>query len=60
MKNKLAHTAEHAFMGSLQKLIGKTLNVRKVEHRDYDNLVVIRTTDVEMDTIIKAERCVQK
>jgi alanyl-tRNA synthetase len=56
MQNKLAHTAEHAFMGSLQKLIGKTLNVRKVEHRDYDNLVVIRTTDLEMDTIIKAER----
>jgi hypothetical protein len=27
MQNKLAHTAEHAFIGSLQKLIGKTLNV---------------------------------
>jgi alanyl-tRNA synthetase len=56
MQNKLAHTAEHAFIGSLQKLIGKTLNVRKVEHRDYDNLVVIRNTDLEMDTIIKAEQ----
>jgi alanyl-tRNA synthetase len=56
MQNKLAHTAEHAFIGSLQKLIGKTLNVRKVEHRDYDNLVVIKTTDLEMDTIIKAEQ----
>jgi alanyl-tRNA synthetase len=55
MQNKLAHTAEHAFIGSLQKLIGKTLNVVKVEHRDYDNLAVIKTTDLEMDTIIKAE-----
>jgi len=27
MQNKVAHTAEHAFIGSLQKLIGKTLNV---------------------------------
>src|ERR1051326_7180197 len=56
MQNKLAHTAEHAFIGSLQKLTGETLNVVKVEHRDYDNLVVIKTTDLEMDTIIKAER----
>lgn len=55
MQNKLAHTAEHAFIGSLQKLIGKTLNVQKVEHRDYNNLVVIRSTDLGMDTIIKAE-----
>ncbi|MGC1929466.1 MAG: hypothetical protein WA667_10865 [Candidatus Nitrosopolaris sp.] len=55
MQNKLAHTAEHAFIGSLQKIIGKTLNVRKVEHRDYDNLVVITATGLKMDTVIKAE-----
>ena len=55
MQNKLAHTAEHAFIGSLQKIIGKTLNVRKVEHRDYDNLVVITVTGLKMDTVIKAE-----
>ncbi|HYA82892.1 MAG TPA: hypothetical protein VEH06_05500, partial [Candidatus Bathyarchaeia archaeon] len=56
MQNRLAHTAEHAFIGSLQKLLGKTLSVRKVEHRDYDNLVVIKGTDVKMDIIIKAEQ----
>jgi alanyl-tRNA synthetase len=55
MQDKLAHTAEHAFIGSLQKLLGKTLSVRKVEHRDYDNLVVITATDLNMDTVIKAE-----
>ena len=56
MQNKLAHTAEHAFMGSLQELLGKTLNVRKVEHRDYDNLVLVTATDLEMGTVIEAER----
>jgi len=56
MQNRLAHTAEHAFIGSLQKLLGKTLNVRKVEHRNYDSLVIIKTTDLSMDIIIKAER----
>ena len=55
MQDKLAHTAEHAFIGSLQKLLGKTLSVRKVEHRDYDNLVVITATDLNIDTVIKAE-----
>lgn len=55
MQNKLAHTAEHAFIGSLQKLIGKTLSVRKVEHRDHDNLVVITGTDLNIHTVIKAE-----
>jgi Ser-tRNA(Ala) deacylase AlaX len=56
MQNRLAHTAEHAFIGSLQKLLGKTLNVRKVEHRDHNNLVIIKATDLNMDTIIKAEQ----
>jgi Ser-tRNA(Ala) deacylase AlaX len=56
MQNKLAHTSEHAFIGSLQKLMGKTLNVRKVEHRDYDNLVLITGKDIEVDSVIKAER----
>ncbi|MGA9151246.1 MAG: hypothetical protein WBZ36_11760 [Candidatus Nitrosopolaris sp.] len=56
MQNRLAHTAEHAFIGSLQKLLGKTLDVRKVEHRDYDNLVIIKATDLDMDIIIKAEQ----
>jgi alanyl-tRNA synthetase len=56
MQNRLAHTAEHAFIGSLQKLLGKTLNVRKVEHRDTDNLVIIKATDLDMDIIINAEK----
>jgi alanyl-tRNA synthetase len=56
MQNRLAHTAEHAFIGSMQKLLVRTLNVRKVEHRDYDNLVIIKATDLDMDIIIKAEQ----
>jgi alanyl-tRNA synthetase len=56
MQNKLAHTSEHAFIGSLQKLMGKTLNVRKVEHRDCDNLVLIAAKDLEVDSVIEAER----
>jgi len=58
MENKIAHTAEHAFIGSLQKLMNKTLNVRKVEHRDYDNLVIITDADIEMHSVIEAERAV--
>ena len=56
--NKIAHTAEHAFIGSLQKLIGKTLNVRKVEHRKADNSVFIITTippPIDLESIIKAQ-----
>ena len=58
MQNKIAHTAEHAFIGSLQKLMNKTLSVRKVEHRDYDNLVIITAADIEMDSVIEAESVV--
>jgi alanyl-tRNA synthetase len=58
MQNKIAHTAEHAFIGSLQKLMNKTLNVQKVEHRDYDNLVIITDADIDVDSVIEAERAV--
>jgi alanyl-tRNA synthetase len=58
LHNKLAHTAEHAFIGSLQKLTGKALKVIKVEHRGYDNLVVIPATGLGMSTMIEAERYV--
>jgi Ser-tRNA(Ala) deacylase AlaX len=34
------------------------VNVRKVEHRDYDNLVIITAADIEMDSVIEAERVV--
>jgi alanyl-tRNA synthetase len=53
--NKLAHTAEHAFIGSLQKLMGKTLHVRKVEHRQADNSVFITTPHLDLELIIKAQ-----
>jgi len=53
--NKIAHTAEHAFIGSLQKSIGQTLNVRKVEHREADNSVFILIPHLELESIIKAQ-----
>ncbi len=55
MQNKLAHTAEHAFIGSLQKMIGKTLNVRKVEHREADNSAFIKIPYLDIELIIKAQ-----
>ncbi|HEY6885941.1 MAG TPA: hypothetical protein VI278_18060 [Nitrososphaeraceae archaeon] len=55
MHNKIAHTAEHAFIGSLQKSIGQTLSVRKVEHRETDNSVFILTPHLELESIIKAQ-----
>ena len=55
MHNKIAHSAEHAFIGSLQKLIGKTLSVRKVEHRKNDNSVFITIPNLDLELIIRAE-----
>jgi alanyl-tRNA synthetase len=55
MHNKLAHTAEHAFMGSLQKLLGMTLNVRKVEHREKDSNVIVRLPDLDLQTVKDAQ-----
>ncbi len=55
MHNKIAHSCEHAFIGSLQKLIGKTLNVRKVEHRKTDNSVFITIPNLDLELIIRAE-----
>ena len=54
---RLAHTAEHAFIGSLQKLLGQALNVRKVEHKDsgYNNTAFILVPQLDIDTVIKAE-----
>ena len=56
MQSKLAHTAEHAFVGSLQKLKGKTLSVRKVEHGNGNNLVVIANAGLDFNTIMEAQR----
>ena len=55
MHNKLAHTAEHAFVGSLQKKLGMTLDVRKVEHRKNDSNVIIRLSDLDLQTVDDAQ-----
>ena len=56
MHNKLAHTAEHAFVGSLQKILGTTLEVRKVEHRERDSSVIVRLSNLDLQTITDAQR----
>jgi alanyl-tRNA synthetase len=55
MHNKLAHTAEHAFVGSLQKILGTTLEVRKVEHRERDSSVIVRLSNLDLQTITDAQ-----
>ena len=55
MHDKVAHTAEHAFIGSLQKLLGQTLKVRKVEHKGSSNTAFIVIPQLDLDTVIKAE-----
>ena len=58
MDTRTAHTAEHAFIGSLQKILNKTLSVRKVEHKDTYNIAFIKKSEVELDfeKIIFAEK----
>ncbi len=55
MHDRLAHTAEHAFIGSLQKILGKTLQVRKVEHKAAASTAFIVIPRLNLDTILKAE-----
>lgn len=55
MHDRLAHTAEHAFIGSLQKLLGQTLRVRKVEHKGSGNTAFIVIPQLDLDTVLKAE-----
>ena len=55
MHDKIAHTAEHAFIGSLQKLRGQTLRVRKVEHKSSGNTAFIVIPQLDLETVIKAE-----
>lgn len=55
MHDRLAHTAEHAFIGSLQKLLGKTLQVRKVEHKGSANTAFILIPQLDLETLVKAE-----
>lgn len=54
MQNKLAHTAEHAFIGWLQRLLSRTIKVTKVEHRKTDNSVFISITQLDLDIIFTA------
>jgi alanyl-tRNA synthetase len=55
MHNKLAHTAEHAFIGSIQNILGTRLSVRKVEHREKDNSVFIKISRLDLEVIIRAQ-----
>lgn len=56
MNNKLAHTAEHAFIGSLQRVLSSTLTVRKVEHYENFNRVIVELQYLDLQTINEAER----
>jgi alanyl-tRNA synthetase len=55
MHNKLAHTAEHAFVGSLQQILGTTLEVRKVEHREKDSNAFIRLSNLDLQAVTEAQ-----
>jgi len=55
MHDSLAHTAEHAFIGSLQNLLGQTLKVRKVEHKGASNTAFIVIPQLDLDLVLKAE-----
>lgn len=55
---KPAHTAEHAFIGALQKILGTTLSVRKVEHKKDGNTAFITISQLDIDTVVKAENMV--
>jgi hypothetical protein len=52
MQNRLAHTAEHAFIGSLQKLLGKTLNVRKARE-DTVTVIVLGITRFDCSSVAR-------
>ena len=56
MSSKLAHTAQHAFIGSLQKILGSTLTVRKVEHYENVNRVFVELQHLDLQTLNEAER----
>lgn len=55
---KIAHTAEHAFIGALQKILERTLSVRKVEHKKDDNTAFIVISQLDIDTVVRAENMV--
>jgi alanyl-tRNA synthetase len=53
--DKIAHTAEHAFIGSLQHLLNRTLRVRKVEHKGSSNTAFIVTPNLDLSIVLRAE-----
>jgi alanyl-tRNA synthetase len=55
MHNRLAHTAEHAFVGSMQEILGSSLSVRKVEHRENNSSLHIGLPELDLQTVIEAE-----
>src|ERR1051325_10247580 len=55
MDSRIAHTAEHAFIGALQKILGRTLKVRKVEHKKGGNTAFISIPELSIETVVKAE-----
>ena len=62
MNAKAAHTVEHAFIGSLQKILNRTLSVRKVEHKDSYNVAFISASEIQLDLekISKAQKEVNR
>jgi len=54
MHSKLAHTAEHIFVRSLQQLVDG-ISVRKVEHRDTINKLYLKSPELTLDIIYQAE-----
>lgn len=53
---KVAHSCEHAFIGSLQSILKRKLKVKKVDHRNNDNLVVIDDVNITKDDINAAQK----
>jgi alanyl-tRNA synthetase len=59
MSQRQAHTAEHAFIGALQKMLGTVIRVRKVEHKgDGTNTAFIALHQLDVDTVVRAENMV--
>lgn len=59
MGDRQAHTAEHAFIGALQQILGMTLRVRKVEHKgDGTNTAFIALSQLDVDAVVRAENMV--
>jgi alanyl-tRNA synthetase len=59
LHSKEAHTAEHIFAGSLQRIVSNMF-VRKVEHTDSVNRVYIKSPELNLDAIYEAEVMVNK